>query len=529
MPTSQADMEKLLKDWWISGTKRLHLGSGRLQAYTAGEMQQLCSLIPKAHPDVKGLLMFSNALDDAQAAAVPEALERLPHLKGLSLHGDNKFGGEAAAKIFIAAVRHCLHLDELFMPEHCDPNTVDWAQLGVTMSAQVLAAAKKDGIIWQWAARILTGGGYWDWGPMVKKQREMQAAGLVAPLPTVPDAGGSAAVLEVEKEEQRQLEAALALSKLTFQQQGVAHLSLDSAAPAAVQGVAEPPLAPDPGEGGGKTLAKSAFKAAYSEAKAADDDISLLSVVKVFLQEYCKRKGLGPEKGSQLLTAVRVEANAIAENWFMEGLTDVIGMAQRLWSSTSRGCGDRELCSLLNDALRSDEPALMAPLAVFARTINAGLITRRSLAGPLPWPPNHETYRGAVLPQEHLQWYQRMAGRKYRVPGFLATSFEQETAEEFAQRAWQALSGKVPAVLYTLKLDPRGATRKVRRCQHVSLIRKSNVQTEAEFLYVPYSTFTVAEVRVSGNPTYLDPHIVVLQSSVDNMTEPEDLPLAPWY
>mmetsp|Transcript_29193 Transcript_29193/g.69317 ORF Transcript_29193/g.69317 Transcript_29193/m.69317 type:complete len:273 (+) Transcript_29193:158-976(+) len=189
MPTSQADMEKLLKDWWISGTKRLHLGSGRLQAYTAGEMQQLCSLIPKAHPDVKGLLMFSNALDDAQAAAVPEALERLPHLKGLSLHGDNKFGGEAAAKIFIAAVRHCLHLDELFMPEHCDPNTVDWAQLGVTMSAQVLAAAKKDGIIWQWAARILTGGGYWDWGPMVKKQREMQAAGLVAPLPTVPDAG----------------------------------------------------------------------------------------------------------------------------------------------------------------------------------------------------------------------------------------------------------------------------------------------------------------------------------------------------
>jgi len=210
MPTSQADMEQLLKDkkdggQWNSGRKRLNLG-GDLKAYTAGEMQQLCSLIPKAHPDVKKLFMANNELDDAQAAAVPEALERLPHLERLFLEG-NKFGGEAAAKIFIAAVRHCLHLDELWMPAHCDPNTVDWAQLGVTMSPDVLAAAEK------------TGAGNWQWGPMVKKQREMQAAGLVAPLPTVADAGGSAAVLEVEKEEQRQLEAALALSKLTFQQQ----------------------------------------------------------------------------------------------------------------------------------------------------------------------------------------------------------------------------------------------------------------------------------------------------------------------
>eukprot|EP00961_Rhodomonas_salina_P050867 682961-Rhodomonas_salina.2 len=87
------------------------------------------------------------------------------------------------------------------------------------------------------------------------------------------------------------------------------------------------------------------------------------------------------------------------------------------------------------------------------------------------------------------------------------------TAEEFAQSAWRAADGKEPAVLYTLKLDPQGATRKVRRCQHVSLIRKSNLPSEAEFLYVPYSTFSVTHLRLSPNPTYLDPHVVVLQSS----------------
>lgn len=95
--------------------------------------------------------------------------------------------------------------------------------------------------------------------------------------------------------------------------------------------------------------------------------------------------------------------------------------------------------------------------------------------------------------------------------------------------AWEALDGKEPAVLYTIKLDPRGATNEVRRCKHVSLIRKSNVETECEFLYVPYSTFTVSEVHVSTNPTYLDPHVIVLESSIDNRVEPEDLPLAPWY
>jgi hypothetical protein len=45
---------------------------------------------------------------------------------------------------------------------------------------------------------------------------------------------------------------------------------------------------------------------------------------------------------------------------------------------------------------------------------------------------------------------------------------------------------------------------------------------ESEFLFAPYSVFTVLEVEWGY------PHRVVLQAAADNKLEPEDLPLAPW-
>jgi hypothetical protein len=52
---------------------------------------------------------------------------------------------------------------------------------------------------------------------------------------------------------------------------------------------------------------------------------------------------------------------------------------------------------------------------------------------------------------------------------------------------------------------------------------------EAEFLWAPYSVFSVLSVTKSTNNSYLEPHIVTLSASIDNRIEPEDLPLAPWY
>ncbi len=52
---------------------------------------------------------------------------------------------------------------------------------------------------------------------------------------------------------------------------------------------------------------------------------------------------------------------------------------------------------------------------------------------------------------------------------------------------------------------------------------------EAEFLFSPYSTFTVVSAAPSAPNSYLNPHVITLSAAVDNRLEPGDLPLAPWY
>lgn len=67
------------------------------------------------------------------------------------------------------------------------------------------------------------------------------------------------------------------------------------------------------------------------------------------------------------------------------------------------------------------------------------------------------------------------------------------------------------------------------KCNHANLIEaKTLVGGENEFLYAPYSVFTVDSVDFKTNPTWIDPHRVVLQVAPDNKLEAGDLPLAPW-
>lgn len=68
------------------------------------------------------------------------------------------------------------------------------------------------------------------------------------------------------------------------------------------------------------------------------------------------------------------------------------------------------------------------------------------------------------------------------------------------------------------------------RCKHVNLVEKTNVQGEEEFLFAPYSVFTVLSVTMpaSGKPTATYPVVIELQAAIDNRDEPTDLPLSPW-
>ncbi len=73
------------------------------------------------------------------------------------------------------------------------------------------------------------------------------------------------------------------------------------------------------------------------------------------------------------------------------------------------------------------------------------------------------------------------------------------------------------------------------RCKHVNLVEKTQVVGEQEYLFVPYSVFTVKSMTwTKGRPN--KPHVIELEAALDNMDEEDEeeesgvsLPLAPWY
>ena len=64
------------------------------------------------------------------------------------------------------------------------------------------------------------------------------------------------------------------------------------------------------------------------------------------------------------------------------------------------------------------------------------------------------------------------------------------------------------------------------RCKHVNLVHKTHVKGEEEFLFAPYSVFTLESVRWAASKD--ESHRIVLVAAHDNKRESEDLPLAPW-
>jgi hypothetical protein len=111
-----------------------------------------------------------------------------------------------------------------------------------------------------------------------------------------------------------------------------------------------------------------------------------------------------------------------------------------------------------------------------------------------------------------------------------------------------ALDSGLPPVHWIIRVDPRGETSlrcctrvscdvpaaadtenaRRYRCKHVNVVEKSNVKGEVEFLFAPFSVFTVVSVHVPAKPTASNPIVVVLQAAIDNRDEPDDLPLSPW-
>ena len=279
------------------------------------------------------------------------------------------------------------------------------------------------------------------------------------------------------------------------------------------------------------TLASSHFKHEYELAGRipVTQASQVFASVANFVHMYCRVHELVSEQHAALENAfVQALSRLVGTQPGVDPLGDAGVTAELLWTSdrTFAGMGadhDKELCSLLNAAIRSDDAQLMPTAAALARSINTLCVVGRvGFKGQVDFPPDGVTFRGTGFDVQYRAFFE--PNKKYRVPGFLATSFSQEKAEEFAKRNGTVWGG--PAVLWVVHVDPRGRDDADYRCKHVNFVKHTLVAGEAEYLFTAYSVFTVRScVWAEGDKLSR----IEVDAALDNLTEPEDLPLAPWY
>jgi len=206
--------------------------------------------------------------------------------------------------------------------------------------------------------------------------------------------------------------------------------------------------------------------------------------------------------------------------------------AELLWTSgkkSSERSGGVEFCGIINAAIREDDPLDLIHLVMIARCINNRVVRRGEDATSRKldrlwaekFPRDGIVYRGGAFNNCFRTFF--AIGKKYRVPGYLATSLRRKIAVSFALRAAENMA----RVLWRISVDTRGITDPIYRCRHAFVLEKTHIPGEEEYLFVPYSTFTVMEAKWSDNST--EPHEILVAASQDNLNEDDDLPLAPWY
>eukprot|EP01043_Picozoa_sp_COSAG02_P028103 COSAG02_NODE_1689_length_11307_cov_50.624911_4_plen_1205_part_00 len=281
----------------------------------------------------------------------------------------------------------------------------------------------------------------------------------------------------------------------------------------------------------GWTLADSYFRAQFiSQTMQVTLSTEVFANVDGFLQSFFT----APERGFQTkehLVPVRKFVGRLRQQVADAGIDtmgDAGATAELLWSSAERLEGvdgyEKELCGFINQALRENLPmvGLAWRLAGVVRSINAVRQIRGREKDANRFPPGGRVYRGGGFDPKFRGFF--TAGKKYRVPGFLATSFDEQVAITFRdEEAFVPDGGE--RILWVVHVDPAGETDRSRRCKHAYLIR-SHLSHEAEFLFTAFSVFTVRSVLWGKDGA---PSRVELDAAMDNETEDEDLPLAPWY
>ena len=271
--------------------------------------------------------------------------------------------------------------------------------------------------------------------------------------------------------------------------------------------LALPPIPPSPVSG--LAFCGTRFHGAYRRAKAPASLMKLGGKLTSVIRGYCEAHDIpyDDDEGEAFFDELQAD---------MVGAGDSMAQAvQRMWTSF-RELRGQVFCFILNEVVRNDIASCITPAASLARSINELCVTPEGEEPCPPFPPEFACVRGGGFDNKYRDFF--APGREFRQPAFLATSFLESTADAFMRRS--SLPVKVK---WTIRIDP------ARKCRHVNLVtrRVPGLPDEQEYLFAPYSAFTVRSARWAAG-TDDDPHVIELDAAPDNVGPSEDLPLAPW-
>merc|ERR1712150_243264 len=279
-----------------------------------------------------------------------------------------------------------------------------------------------------------------------------------------------------------------------------------------------------------RTLANSNYKRIYDSVEAPGFQHQLLGAVHHVVSLFAERLNptLDPEVRKNCLRQFmkKLEGDAFRNDEALQ--EDVGAVSEYLWTSgkTHEVVNDMELCSILNEVIRDDHANEVEAAAIIFRGINTRRVNRGHAGASHidhSFPTNGETWRGGGFRQEHKKFFQSIKGKKYRVPGFLSTTNKKAVAAMFAFN----VDKTNPSAMWRIVFDPRGESDPRFRVKHMTFVSKTLIKGEGEYLFAPYSVFTLQAVSWS---TKLDkPHQFTIHAACDNKKEDENLPLAPWY
>ena len=264
----------------------------------------------------------------------------------------------------------------------------------------------------------------------------------------------------------------------------------------------------------GFAFSKSHFKLRFNSAAPAQRVHDVLGAAHGLVDVYAARHAVAAHVLRPFSAAL--ERAALCDGPARCWEDRVERAAVRLWTAEAR-LGDKELCMIMNEAIRNDDRELLGPTLSLVHTI-CHLQARQQRTRFKP-PQRTRVYRGGGLPDVHQRFF--AVGVKYRAPMCLSTSLTEQKARRFCGRASPGAPAASP-VLWTILLGPECTTVTYLQCP------ESEAEDDGEYLFSPYTVFTVTKVDWRQAPSVQCPHSVELRAAVDSAVEREDLPVAPW-